>query len=178
MVNIKLLPGDIVFFDASNYKEKIIKKFANSNFSFVGIVVYVMDSKVFIAQSGANHGLVIKKYMLDEIKKLHIKRPIEKIEHLQNFVFTFRGIPFKIKDLIHVFLYKYFNISKYYDIYNTFTTAWTVAITYFYTSHGKIDFSKEFKKPVEKITANDIYRSKFFKDLLSLRSNKIILRRK
>jgi hypothetical protein len=174
----KLIAGDIIFFDAINFKERLMKKYAAQNHAFVGIVLANTRNNIYIAQPSSDRGLSIKRYPIERIRELLVKRPIVPIYRIHNLIFVFSGKKFGFIDMAKVILYRSFGVKMFYETYNLFTTAWIIAVAYFYASHGHIDLSKEFKKPIEKITADDINKSQLFKELLDLRKHKIILRSK
>lgn len=162
--------GDIILFRKceNSLISKIIAKLTSSSFTHVGIVEYVDNDCITVAEAQAK-GFVLNEYPTELVESniicgewtvLQSKKPLMCVEAI---ISQYLGKPYGYLDLVAIFLYKITGKILFKGTSKRLICSEAVTRVLYDASDKEIDFEKEFNKPYSYITPDDIFMSKQLK---------------
>lgn len=170
---MKFKVGDIVFFKSNSFISKVIqfynlREFGKKGFSHVGIVTKVLFNHVIIHEAlsnGFTRSCYSFEYLNDKLKgDLDIKKPKYKLKDVYKTAEKYLGRSYAWFDIFGIILsflfrFKFLKITG----ANKLICSEAVARILYDSSSKKLNISKEYNKPYDLISPQEVYMSKFLK---------------
>ena len=159
--------GDVLLYKGgNNILQKSIRIVTNSEFVHTGIIESMeYDNNVWTAQAYYN-GFVKRFYFKTDLQalidsgKVVIRSPNVKLIGLPDYVEKYLGIGYGFFQLVVILIKRYTGITIYKDGLRNLICSEVTGRLLYDGSGGKIDLPKEFNKPFDELTPEDLAVSK------------------
>jgi hypothetical protein len=157
--------GDVVLFRKNNSLiSKAISFITSSSYTHAGIV-YSSDDEIITAEAQAKGFVLIKRskeefYSLIENRDISILRTRFPLQNIKEHIDMMLGTKYGYLDLLKILIYKLTGRKVFKESTKSVICSEAVA-RLLYMSNNKIDLSKEFSKPFDLISPDDLNQSKF-----------------
>lgn len=166
---MKLKPGDVVLFRKnSSFISKAIAFMTSSSYTHAGIIYKVNDEVVITAEAQAKGFYPIKRSIeefnaLIENRNITILRSTSPLTDIEKNIGDMIGEKYGYLSILRIFLNKITGKILFKDSANSIICSEAVARFLYSATKGLIDLTKEFNRPFDLISPDDLNQSRSLK---------------